>query len=67
MVSRLTNRSGYAGGMGSSDRFSPSFLALPWALLVLSIGALLGVGAATLLLNRRDRAQAEDPDAPLFI
>ena len=53
--------------MGSSDRSSSSSLALPWMVLVLSIGALLGVGLATVVLNRRDRAQAEDPDAPLFI
>lgn len=33
----------------------------------MSLGALLGIGAAAALLGRRDRAQAEDPDAPLFI
>lgn len=38
-----------------------------WALVLLGVGALVGIGAATALLSRRDRLQPEDPDAPLFI
>lgn len=65
-VVRLAAASSYAGCMGSSDRASSSLGSL-WVVLVLSLGALLGIGAAAALLGRRDRAQAEDPDAPLFI
>lgn len=39
---------------------------LLWLLVVLSVGALGGIAGAK-YLSRRDRLQAEDPDAPLFI
>lgn len=38
-----------------------------WLLLVLTVGALAGIGIAAILLSRKDRAANEDPDAPLFI
>lgn len=53
------------GSINSRSRHSQG--QLNWALVLLGVGALLGIGAATVLLGRRDRLQPDDPDAPLFI
>lgn len=56
----------------SSSHHSPKVSAVnpvlgTWLLLVIAIGALAGIGITALVLGRKDRAAAEDPDAPLFI
>lgn len=38
-----------------------------WALIVIAIGAIIGIAVTAALLTRKDRPQPEDPDAPLFI
>jgi hypothetical protein len=53
----------YAAGM-SSDR---SHARMTWALVVLALGALVGIGTTAALLARKDRPLPDDPDAPLFI
>ncbi|UBV42054.1 hypothetical protein LAJ19_10460 [Deinococcus taeanensis] len=40
---------------------------LTWALIVIAIGAIIGIGTAAALLARKDRPLPDDPDAPLFI
>ncbi|MDP9764919.1 MULTISPECIES: hypothetical protein [Deinococcus] len=53
--------------MGSRRTAPRSQGLLTWALLLIGVGALLGIGAASAYLGRKDRLQPEDPDTPLFI
>lgn len=53
--------------MGSRHTSAASPTALGWMLALLAVGALAGIAAAATLLSRKDRLQADDPDAPLFI
>ncbi|MEW6420729.1 MAG: hypothetical protein AB1511_03235 [Deinococcota bacterium] len=48
----------------SSDR---SHVLMTWALVVLALGALVGIGTTAALLARKGRPLPDDPDAPLFI
>jgi hypothetical protein len=57
----------YAARMGSRRTAPRSQGLLTWALLLIGVGALLGIGAASAYLGRKDRLQPEDPDTPLFI
>ncbi|GHF49753.1 hypothetical protein HNQ07_002833 [Deinococcus metalli] len=40
---------------------------LTWALVVIAVGAIIGIGTAAALLARKGRPLPDDPDAPLFI
>lgn len=40
---------------------------LGWALVVIAVGAIIGIGTAAALLARKGRPLPDDPDAPLFI
>ncbi|GGM13059.1 hypothetical protein [Deinococcus aerophilus] len=40
---------------------------MTWTLIVIGIGAVIGIGTAAALLARKDRPLHDDPDAPLFI
>lgn len=40
---------------------------MTWTLVVLAVGALLGIGTTAALMARKDRPLPDDPDAPLFI
>lgn len=52
----------------ASDRNPDQSLALySWALIVIAIGAVIGIGTAAAMLARKDRPLHDDPDAPLFI
>ena len=53
----------YAASM-SSDR---NHVLMTWALVVVALGALVGIGTTAALLARKDRPLPDDPDAPLFI
>lgn len=53
--------------MSSRPSFKRSQDLLNWALVLLSVGAVVGIGAAAAFLGRRSRLQPDDPDAPLFI
>jgi len=48
----------------SSDR---THVLMTWTLVVVALGALLGIGTAAALFARKDRPLPDDPDAPLFI
>ncbi|MFD1731141.1 hypothetical protein ACFSC4_08785 [Deinococcus malanensis] len=48
----------------TSDR---SQVMMTWTLVVLAVGALLGIGTTAALMARKDRPLPDDPDAPLFI
>ncbi|SMB91699.1 hypothetical protein [Deinococcus hopiensis] len=48
----------------SSDR---NHVLMTWALVVVALGALVGIGTTAALLARKDRPLPDDPDAPLFI
>lgn len=48
----------------SSDR---SHVLTTWAMIVVALGALIGIGTTAALLARKDRPLPDDPDAPLFI
>lgn len=49
----------------SSDR---SHVLMTWALVVIALGAVVGIGTTAALLARKDRPLPDDPDAPpLFI
>ncbi|BBN95975.1 MULTISPECIES: hypothetical protein [Deinococcus] len=51
----------------ASDRNPDTSHALTWALIVIALGAIIGIGTAAALLARKDRPLPDDPDAPLFI
>ncbi|WP_165795276.1 hypothetical protein [Deinococcus koreensis] len=40
---------------------------LTWALIVVALGAIIGIGTTAALLARKGRPLPDDPDAPLFI
>lgn len=40
---------------------------LTWALIVVAIGAIIGIGTTAALMARKGRPLPDDPDAPLFI
>ncbi|BDP41236.1 hypothetical protein DAETH_12050 [Deinococcus aetherius] len=42
-------------------------LVLTWALVIIAVGAAIGIGTTAALLARKDRPLPDDPDAPLFI
>ncbi|WP_165953336.1 MULTISPECIES: hypothetical protein [Deinococcus] len=48
----------------SSDR---SHVLMTWGLVLLALGALVGIGTTAALLARKGRPLPDDPDAPLFI
>lgn len=48
----------------SSDR---NHVLMTWTLVVVALGALLGIGTTAALLARKGRPLPDDPDAPLFI
>ena len=64
---RMGSGFGYAVGMGSSDNQHRESVGWLWVLLVLTAGAVVGLGTAAALLSRKDRPLPDDPDAPLFI
>lgn len=51
----------------ASDRNPDQSHALTWALIVIALGAIIGIGTTAALLARKDRPLPDDPDAPLFI
>lgn len=57
----------YASCMASDRNPDLSPATLTWALIVIAIGAIIGIGTAAALLARKDRPLPDDPDAPLFI
>ncbi|MBZ9751334.1 hypothetical protein K7W42_10700 [Deinococcus sp. HMF7604] len=50
-----------------SDRRPDSHARITWALFVIALGAIIGIGTTAALLARKDRPLPDDPDAPLFI
>ncbi|MDB5044931.1 hypothetical protein ACFFLM_09185 [Deinococcus oregonensis] len=53
--------------MGSDRSPDRSHLVLTWTLVVLAVGALVGIGTTAALLARKGRPLPDDPDEPLFI
>ncbi|WP_221090806.1 hypothetical protein [Deinococcus aquaedulcis] len=52
----------------ASDRTpDQSHARMTWALIVIALGAIIGIGTTAALLARKDRPLPDDPDAPLFI
>ncbi|WP_168734948.1 hypothetical protein [Deinococcus sp. KSM4-11] len=49
------------------DAHDPMHDRLTWALVVIAVGAIIGIGTAAALLARKGRPLPDDPDAPLFI
>ena len=51
-----------------SDRtHEHSQVLITWTLIVIGIGAVIGIGTAAALMARKGRPLLDDPDAPLFI
>lgn len=57
----------YSAGMVLDRHPDQTSATTTWALIVIAIGAIIGIAVTAALLTRKDRPQPEDPDAPLFI
>ncbi|GAA5436269.1 hypothetical protein GCM10008959_13890 [Deinococcus seoulensis] len=44
-----------------------SHVLMTWALIVVALGAIIGIGTTAALMARKGRPLPDDPDAPLFI
>ena len=55
------------GHMARRHSSHPLDRATLWILIVLGVGAVVGIGTAAALLARKDRPLPDDPDEPLFI
>ncbi|MBZ9714021.1 hypothetical protein [Deinococcus multiflagellatus] len=53
--------------MASDRNPDQSHARITWALIVIALGAIIGIGTTAALLARKDRPLPDDPDAPLFI
>lgn len=57
----------YAAGMVLDRSPDDTQARLTWALVVIAVGAIIGIGTTAALLARKGRPLPDDPDAPLFI
>lgn len=53
--------------MASDHTSDHSNALITWTLIVVAIGAIIGIGTTAALMSRKGRRLPDDPDAPLFI